>query len=194
MRSRETCLWYSRHSGQRSRGSWTRSPVVVATHWAGGENRRAMLLGNASHGSLRKKGTNGNEKRANEPPSSYQNGDEPYPRGTWARQRVLLRICDAQTGTGNEWAGGHGYQTWCRWWQGLQCRWCGNGKRESWVRDNQKLNEYEIKSQRVCGHRQHPETMETIYMCDPDRCVPAEPTITWSRCGKSTLVCFNYVH
>ena len=35
-RSRETCLWYSRHSGQQSRRSWTRSPVVVATHWVGG--------------------------------------------------------------------------------------------------------------------------------------------------------------
>ena len=49
-----------------------------------------MLLSDASRGALRKKGTDGDE-RANEPPSSYQNSDEPYPWGTWARQRVLLR-------------------------------------------------------------------------------------------------------
>ena len=113
--------------------------MVVATHWAGGENRHAMLLGDASCGALHKKGTDSDEERVNELPSSYyQNGDEPYPWGTWARQRVLLCVCDAQTGTGNEWAGGRGYQTWCRWWQGLRSRWCGNGKRESQVRDELK--------------------------------------------------------
>ena len=101
-----------------------------------------MLLGDASHGALHEKGTDSDEERVNEPPSSYQNGNEPYPQGTWACQRVRLRICDAQVGTGNEWAGGRGYQTWCRWWQGLRSRWCGNGKRESWVRDESKVSEY----------------------------------------------------
>ena len=98
-----------------------------------------MLLSDASCGALREKGTDGDEERANKPPSSYQNGDEPYPWGTWARQRVLSCVCDVQAGTGNEWAGGHGYQTWCRWWQGLRSRWCGNGKRESQVKDESKI-------------------------------------------------------
>ena len=70
-----------------------------------------MLLGNASCGALHKKGTNSDKERANELPSSYQSSDEPYPRGTWARQKVLLRVCDAQMVTGNERAGGHGCQT-----------------------------------------------------------------------------------
>ena len=105
----------------------------------GGENCHAMLLGDTSRGALCKKGTDGNKERANKLPSSYQNGNEPYPWGTWAHQRVLSRVCDVQTGTGNEWAGGRGYQTWCRWWQGLQSRWCGNGKRESRVRDKSKI-------------------------------------------------------
>ena len=48
----------------------------------GGENRHAMLLSDASHGALCEKGTDGDEERVNEPPSSYQNGDEPYPWGT----------------------------------------------------------------------------------------------------------------
>ena len=98
-----------------------------------------MLLGDTSCGALHKKGTNDDEERVNEPPSSCQNSDEPYPQGTWARQRVLLHVCDVQTGMGNEWAGSRGYQTWCRWWQGLRSRWCGNGKRESWVRDESKI-------------------------------------------------------
>ena len=49
-----------------------------------------MLLGDASHGALHEKGTDGDE-RVNKLPSSYQNGDEPYPQGTWAHQRVLLQ-------------------------------------------------------------------------------------------------------
>ena len=92
--------------GGHGRGAqWLWQP----TGWVG-ENHCTMLLGDASCGALHEKGTDGDE-RANELPSSYQNGDEPYPWGTWARQRVLSRVCDMWTGTGNEWAGSHRCQT-----------------------------------------------------------------------------------
>ena len=80
------------------------------TGW-GEENHCVMLLGDTSCGALHKKGTNDDEERVNEPPSSCQNSDEPYPQGTWARQRVLSCICDMQTVTGNERACGCGCQT-----------------------------------------------------------------------------------
>ena len=109
-RSRETCFWYSRHSGQQSQGSWTRSPVVVATHWAGRGESSHNVTWQRFRGALCEKGTDSDE-RVNEPPSSYQNGNEPYPQGTWACQRVLSRVCDVWTGMGNEWAGGQRCQT-----------------------------------------------------------------------------------
>ena len=70
-------------------GVMDEEPSGCGNPLGGGENCCAMLLGDASCGALRKKGTDGDEERANEPPSSYQNSDKPYPRGTWAHQRVL---------------------------------------------------------------------------------------------------------
>ena len=80
-----------------------------------GENRHVMLLGDASCGALREKGTNSDE-RVNKSPSSYQNGNEPYPQGTWARQRVLSRGQGwgtsglAATGIRHDVDGGRGYE------------------------------------------------------------------------------------
>ena len=70
-----------------------------------------MLLSNASRGALREKGIDDDEERVSEPLSSCQNGDEPYPQGTWAHQMGLSCVCDAQMGMGNRMACDRGCQT-----------------------------------------------------------------------------------
>ena len=55
-----------------------------------------MLLGDTSHGTLHKKGTD---------------NDEPYPQGTWAHQKVLWHIWDAQSVMGTGKGDGRSCQT-----------------------------------------------------------------------------------
>ena len=60
-----------------------------------------LLHGDASRGALCEKGNDNDKGRVSELPSSCQSNDEPYPEGTWARQRNHARVLDAQMGSRN---------------------------------------------------------------------------------------------
>ena len=116
MRFKETCLWYLRHSGQRSQGSWTSSPVVVATHWVGGGESLCNVTQRHFLWYPSWEGDQWRQGRVSEPPSSCQSDNEPYPQGTWACQKVLWHVCDVQSVMGIRKGDGCGCQTWCGWW------------------------------------------------------------------------------